>query len=64
MDGKITSADAATVLRGIVGLSLLTEPMRRIADLDGDGDATAADAAKILRVIVQLEPQPEDSILQ
>lgn len=64
LDGKITAADVALILRGLVGLSYLDTPMRLAADLDGDGEATAADAARIMRIVVQLEPEPEDSNIQ
>ena len=54
LDGKITSADAALVLRAIVGLSTLTPNGIMNADVDGDGEVTAADAAAILRYVVGL----------
>ena len=55
LDGKLTAADAALVLRTVVGLSYMDEPMCAAGDTDGDGEITAADAAKILRLVVQLE---------
>lgn len=55
LDGKLTAADAALVLRTVVGLSYMNAPMRAAGDLDGDGEISAADAAKILRLIVQSE---------
>jgi len=55
LDGKLTAADAALVLRTVVGLSYMDEPMCAAGDTDGDGEVTAADAAKILRLVVQLE---------
>lgn len=55
LDGKLTAADAALVLRTVVGLSYMNAPMRKTGDLDGDGEITAADAAKILRLIVQID---------
>ncbi len=55
LDGRITAADAALVLRTVVGLSYMNAPMRAAGDMDGDGEITAADAAKILRIVVQAE---------
>ena len=57
LDGRLTSADAALILRAIVNLSYLNAPMRAVADMDGDGEVTAADASKILRIVVQLESE-------
>ena len=59
LDGKITAADAALILRAVVNLSYLNEPMRALADLDGDGEVTAFDAALALRTVVGLEPEVE-----
>ena len=53
-DGKITAADAALILRSIVGLDELTPQGAINADVDGDGEITAKDAATILRYIVKL----------
>ena len=53
-DGKITSADAAAILRAAVGLAPLTAQGMINADVDGDGEVTAADAAIILRYVVGL----------
>ena len=64
LDGRITSADAAMILRGVVGLSYLKAPMRAAADLDADGIASSTDAVRVLRMIVNLEPEPEDDITQ
>lgn len=55
LDGRITAADVAVVLRTVVGLSYLNAPMRAAGDMDGDGEITAADAAKIMRIVVQLD---------
>ena len=55
LDGKLTAADAALVLRTVVGLSYMNEPMCAAGDTDGDGEITAADAAKILRLVIQLD---------
>ena len=55
-DGHVTAADAALVLRALVGLSTLTEQGARLADVtpDYNGQPTAADAAAILRYVVGL----------
>lgn len=55
-DGKITSADAALVLRALVGLSAITPEGMRNADVAGDFDGmpNAADAVAILRYVVGL----------
>ena len=55
-DGKITSADAALVLRALVGLSVITPEGMRNADVAGDFDGmpNAADAVAILRYVVGL----------
>ena len=53
-DSKITSADAALVLRAMVGLSVLTPEGLRNAEVNGDGEVNAADAAAILRYVVGL----------
>lgn len=55
LDGKVTSADAALVLRAAVGLSTVNEAMYGAGDVDGDGTLTATDAVKILRIVIQLE---------
>jgi hypothetical protein len=55
LDGKLTAGDAALILRTVVGLSSMDEPMCAAGDADGDGEITAADAAKILRLVIQLE---------
>ena len=55
-DGQVTAADAALVLRALVGLSELTEEGARLADVvpEYDGQPNAADAAAILRYVVGL----------
>ena len=53
-DGQVTAADAALVLRSLVGLNELTAQGALNADVDGDGEITAEDAAIILRYIVKL----------
>ena len=54
LDGQITAADAALVLRALVGLSELSTRGMLNADADGDGEITAEDAALILRLVVGL----------
>lgn len=53
-DGMVTAADAALILRAIVGLNTLTTRGMFNGDADGDGEITAADAALILRFVVGL----------
>lgn len=59
LDGKVTAADAAEILRAVVGLTELTEAAAFYADVNEDGSVTAADAAFILRAVVGLETLPE-----
>ena len=54
LDGQVTSADAALILRSLVGLSEITMRGAINADVDGDGEVSAADAAAILRYVVGL----------
>jgi hypothetical protein len=54
VDGKVTSADAALVLRSLVWLDWPSSRGRQNADVDGDGSLSAADAAAILRYVVKL----------
>ncbi len=54
LDGQVTSADAALILRSLVGLSEITLRGAINADVDGDGEVSAADAAAILRYVVGL----------
>ena len=56
-DGEITAADAAAILRAVVGLQNLQPECMVNADVDGDGEVTAADAALILRLVVHLIDQ-------
>lgn len=53
-DGIVTAADAAMVLRSIVGLSAITKRGALNAEVSGDGSVTAADAAEILRYVIGL----------
>jgi hypothetical protein len=58
LDGKVTAADAAEILRAVVGLTELSAEAMFFADVNQDGDVTAADAAFILRAVVGLETLP------
>ena len=53
-DGIVTAADAALILRSLVGLSELSSRGAVFGDVDGDGEITAADAAMILRYVINL----------
>ncbi len=53
-DGMVTAADAALILRAVVGLSELSPRGAINADVDNDLAVTAADAAAILRYVVGL----------
>ncbi len=58
LDGKVTAADAAEILRAVVGLTELDPIAAFFADVNEDGQVTAADAAFILRAVVGLETLP------
>lgn len=58
LDGKVTAADAAEILRYVVGLTELDASALFFADVNLDGSVTAADAAFILRAVVGLETLP------
>ena len=58
LDGKVTAADAAEILRYVVGLTELDDVALFFADVNLDGSVTAADAAFILRAVVGLEILP------
>ncbi len=58
LDGKVTAADAAEILRAVVGLTELNAEALFFADVNQDGSVTAADAAFILRAVVGLEVLP------
>ena len=58
LDNKVTAADAAEILRAVVGLTELDPVAMFFADVNQDGDVTAADAAFILRAVVGLEVLP------
>lgn len=53
-DGMVTAADAALILRAVVGLSELSPRGAINADVDNDLAVTAVDAAAILRYVVGL----------
>lgn len=57
-DGKVTAADAAEILRAVVGLTELDEMQALLADVNLDGNVTAADASFILRCVVGLDQLP------
>lgn len=48
-NGKITTEDAAQILRIVGGSSVVTADIRRRADVNGDGRVTTADAIEVLR---------------
>ena len=56
-DGIITAADAAMILRAIVGLSELNLQGAFNADVDGDLEVTAQDAVLILRYLIGMIEQ-------
>lgn len=59
-DGKITAADARTILRTSAQLdNSLNDEMRARADANLDGKITAADARLVLRVSAQIDSLPE-----
>lgn len=62
-DGTVNSADAAELLRYVVGGTDLKEAQLLAADVNHDGTVNAADATKILRYIVSLETTLEPSPL-
>ena len=53
-DGSVTAADAALVLRALVGLDTLTETGSENAKTEGQSSVSAQDAALILRYVVGL----------
>lgn len=56
LNGEVTSADAALILRYLIGMESLSDMAKTLADVNGDGRITAADAALILRCIIGLIP--------
>jgi hypothetical protein len=48
-DGKITTEDAAQILRILSGASIVSADVRKRADVNGDGKVTTADAVEVLR---------------
>ncbi len=53
LDGKVTAADAALILRWLDGLDELSEEQLRNADFDEDGAVTREDAEAILRYVTE-----------
>jgi hypothetical protein len=53
-DGEVTAADATLLLRGVVGLEVLTADQQTAAEVSGDGAVTAGDATLIHRFILEL----------
>ena len=58
LDGEVTAADAAQILRAVVGLVELSEDETNLADANKDGKVSAADAAFVLRALVGLATLP------
>lgn len=54
-DGKVTAADARTLLRAASKLEELDDSQKKTADIDNDGQITAADARAALRMSAGLE---------
>ncbi len=54
LNGEVTSADAALILRHVIGMETMSDMAKTLADVNGDGRITAADAALVLRYIVGL----------
>jgi len=48
-DGKISTEDAAQILRIVSGASVVTGDVRKRADVNGDGKVSTADAIEVLR---------------
>lgn len=55
MNGRITAADARTVLRAAARLDEITDTQKIIADVTGDSKVTASDARIILRRAANIE---------
>ena len=55
MNGKVTAADARTVLRAAARLAEISETQAIIADVNGDSKVTASDARTILRCAANIE---------
>lgn len=54
-DGKVTTKDARTALRGAVGSEKLNAAQIMAADLNGNGEIDTADARRILRKSIGLD---------
>lgn len=70
-DGKVTSADAALILRYLVRLSQMSAQEIQNVDLNGNGAADASDAAAILRYVAHIAPlsagttqKPDETLLK
>lgn len=70
-DGKVTSADAALILRHLVHLSQMSAQEIQNVDLNGNGAADASDAAAILRYVAHIAPlsvnttqKPDETLLK
>lgn len=66
-NGRVSTAEARTILRAAVGLDKLTEEQEFIADMNGDEKITSTDARLALRVAVSLDeaqelPEPSDEV--
>ena len=61
LDGAVTAADAAVILRYAVKLDPLEGQAYRNADANLDGTVTSADAALIVRALVGLDMLPESA---
>jgi len=57
-NGSVSAADAALILRYLVGLATLDDDQLILADANLDKKVTAADAAAILRALVKLDTLP------
>ena len=57
-DGKVTVADATTVLRHAAKIEYITaENLLKAADVNKDGDVTIGDATKLLRFIAKIDTE-------
>lgn len=57
-DGKVTVADATTILRHTAKIEYITaENLLKAADVNKDGDVTIGDATKLLRFIAKIDTE-------
>lgn len=61
-NGKVTAADARSVLRVSAQLDTFNEVQFAAADIDDNGTITASDARKILRVAAELDTFAENDV--